>query len=79
MAAVLGADEASARALCDARTADNGRLDVANINAPGQVVVAGGKADIEWLVDNAKGSRVSGVRYHSRLPAPSTRGSWNLP
>lgn len=54
MAAVLGADEASARALCDARTADNGRLDVANINAPGQVVVAGGKADIEWLVDNAK-------------------------
>ena len=53
MAALLGADEASARALCDARNADGGRLEVANINAPGQIVVAGGEADIQWLVENA--------------------------
>lgn len=54
MAALLGADEATARALCDARQGDGGRLDVANINAPGQIVVAGGRTDIEWLVDNAQ-------------------------
>jgi [acyl-carrier-protein] S-malonyltransferase len=55
-----------------------GRLEVANINAPGQVVVAGGSADIEWLVENARdlGVRraiplqVSGA-FHSTFMEPA--------
>lgn len=49
MAALIGADEALAEAVCVARNADGGRLQVANLNAPGQVVVAGSVEDIEWL------------------------------
>lgn len=54
MAALIGADEATAGALCAARRGDGGRLDIANINAPGQIVVAGGSEDIEWLAENAR-------------------------
>ncbi|MEX1125484.1 MAG: ACP S-malonyltransferase [Acidimicrobiia bacterium] len=54
MAALLGADEAEAEMICAGRREIGGRLEVANINAPGQVVVAGGSADIEWLVENAR-------------------------
>jgi [acyl-carrier-protein] S-malonyltransferase len=54
MAALMGADAESAHALAAARREDGGRLYVANRNAPGQVVVAGGSDDIEWLVENAR-------------------------
>jgi [acyl-carrier-protein] S-malonyltransferase len=54
MAALLGADEATAEAIAATRCADGGKLFVANFNAPGQIVVAGGSGDIEWLVDNAR-------------------------
>ena len=53
MAALLGADEESAEIVAATRRAAGGHLWVANINAPGQVVVAGGAADIEWVVANA--------------------------
>jgi [acyl-carrier-protein] S-malonyltransferase len=59
MAALLGADEETAEAVVARRGQDGGRLQVANINAPGQVVVAGGSDDIDWLVAN---SRELGVR-----------------
>lgn len=59
MAALIGADESLAASIADQRTQAGGRLQVANINAPGQVVVAGGADDIEWLVAN---SRDLGVR-----------------
>lgn len=49
MAAVLGADIARAEEVAARRRADGGRLFVANINDPGQVVLAGGVADIAWL------------------------------
>src|SRR6059036_3291136 len=69
MAAMIGADENSARAL--AADAD---VDVANINAPGQIVISGERAKIEVAVALAKehGIRratmlnVAGA-YHSRL------------
>ncbi|HSG78246.1 MAG TPA: ACP S-malonyltransferase [Acidimicrobiia bacterium] len=48
MAALIGADLPSAEALVAERRADGGRLWVANINAPGQIVVAGGVEDVEW-------------------------------
>jgi [acyl-carrier-protein] S-malonyltransferase len=54
MAALIGADEASAEAICAARRADGGRLWVANLNAPGQVVVAGGSEDLEWAADHVR-------------------------
>src|SRR6266581_9652594 len=69
MAAMIGGDEAAVRAL--AADAD---VDVANINAPGQIVISGEKAKVEIAVGMAKehGIRratllnVAGA-YHSRL------------
>src|SRR6266536_40533 len=69
MAAMIGADENSARAL--AADAD---VDVANINSPGQIVLSGERAKIEVAIALAKehGIRratmlnVAGA-YHSRL------------
>ncbi len=69
MAAMIGADEAAVRAL--AADAD---VDVANINAPGQIVISGERAKIEAAIGMAKehGIRratllnVAGA-YHSRL------------
>ncbi len=54
MAALLGADETKAEALCGERREQGGRLWVANINAPGQVVVAGGVEDVEWAAGIVK-------------------------
>lgn len=54
MAALLGADLTAAEHIAAERLADGGRLWVANINAPGQIVMAGGSDDIEWLVEHAR-------------------------
>lgn len=59
MAALIGADPAAAEEICAGRRADGGRLWVANLNAPGQVVVGGAQQDIDWIVANA---RDAGVR-----------------
>lgn len=64
MAALLGADHELAAAVCAARAAEGGRLVVANLNGGGQVVVAGGIDDLEWL--DAHG-RDHGVRRAVRL------------
>ena len=64
MAALLGADVELAERVADANTQVGGRLTVANDNAPGQVVVAGGVEDLEWLDANA---RDLGVRRAVRL------------
>lgn len=54
MAALLGADEETAERVAAACRDAGGRCHVANINAPGQVVVAGGADDIEWLVEHGR-------------------------
>ncbi len=54
MAALLGADEETAERAAAACRDAGGRCHVANLNAPGQVVVAGGVADIEWLVEHGR-------------------------
>ena len=54
MAALLGADEETAERVAAACRDAGGRCHVANINAPGQVVVAGAAADIDWLVENGR-------------------------
>ncbi|HUF96414.1 MAG TPA: ACP S-malonyltransferase [Acidimicrobiia bacterium] len=52
MAALIGADEDLARSVVAARLALGGKLQIANLNAPGQVVLAGGRDDLEWLEVN---------------------------
>lgn len=54
MAALLGADEGLAESITEKRSQLGGRLQVANINAPGQVVVAGSADDIAWVTENAR-------------------------
>lgn len=49
MVAVLGIDDGDAVEAARARRAEGGRLWVANFNGPGQVVLAGGVHDLEWL------------------------------
>jgi [acyl-carrier-protein] S-malonyltransferase len=53
MAALIGATPESAEEVSWARRGQGGRLEVANLNAPGQVVVSGGLDDIEWLSSHA--------------------------
>ena len=52
MAALIGVDPEHAEEVAAGRREAGGRLEVANINAPGQVVVAGGLDDLEWLTRN---------------------------
>jgi [acyl-carrier-protein] S-malonyltransferase len=59
MAALIGADADLAARVVEKRQDAGGRLEVANINAPGQVVVAGSDDDIAWV---AESSRDLGVR-----------------
>lgn len=54
MAALIGADIDVAERLCVERANAGGQLEVANINAPAQVVVAGSADDIAWLSENAR-------------------------
>jgi [acyl-carrier-protein] S-malonyltransferase len=54
MAALIGSDAGLAEQVAAARRGEGGRLEVANLNAPGQVVVAGAAEDIDWVVENAR-------------------------
>lgn len=54
MAAVLGLTWPEVAEMCEKRRADGGEIWPANQNAPGQSVVAGSLADIDWIVDHAK-------------------------
>ncbi len=78
MAALIGADEATATEIAARRRDDGGRLWVANINAPGQIVLAGAAPDIDWVVQSGRelGLRraiplkVAGA-FHSPLMEPA--------
>lgn len=78
MAALLGGDAAGAEAMAEARRSEGGSLWVANLNAPGQVVVAGGAEDIAWVAEHARSHgvrravplKVAGA-FHSPLMAPA--------
>ena len=73
MAALIGADERAAEGLAAARRGDGGRLWVANVNAPGQVVVAGGAEDLAWAADHAADH---GIR---RVIALKVAGAFHTP
>jgi len=78
MAVVLGIDAAAAQLIAARRRDTGGRLWVANLNAPGQVVLAGGADDIGWLTHNARDLGVRRVipldvagAFHSPFMAPA--------
>jgi [acyl-carrier-protein] S-malonyltransferase len=78
MAALLGADRDEAERIAETRRRDGGKLQVANVNSPGQVVVAGGRGDLTWLADNAGQLGVRRViplnvagAFHSEFMAPA--------
>lgn len=73
MAAVIGSDLADVDEVCRRRRDDGGRLWVANINAPGQIVVAGGIEDVDWLAGSA---RDLGLR---RVVSLSVAGAFHSP
>ena len=54
MAALIGADEKLAEKVVNENQSGGGRLQLANLNAPGQVVVAGSAADLEWLGEHGQ-------------------------
>lgn len=64
MTAVIGLDDDAVTALCKAAPAGS-VLEPVNFNAPGQVVVAGELAALEWLEKNGK---AQGARMIKRLP-----------
>lgn len=78
MAALIGADPVAAAEIANRRHRLGGHLSVANINAPGQVVVAGSHEDLAWLAEHG---RELGVRrvvplkvagaFHSEFMAPA--------
>lgn len=53
MAAIIGLEDAEVEKICAAFPGP-GALEPANFNAPGQVVVAGSKVGLDWLLENAK-------------------------
>ncbi|MBI3451005.1 MAG: ACP S-malonyltransferase [Acidobacteria bacterium] len=66
MAALLGIEAAAAEEICDAARAEGlGVVSVANDNAPGQIVIAGGTAAVERAIVLAKDR---GARRAMRLP-----------
>ena len=79
MAAILGLEEGTLQDLCKAASSsNNGVVQIANYNCPGQLIVSGDTAAVEQVMDNAKaaGARrclqleVSGA-FHSALMAPA--------
>lgn len=79
MAALIGVEEDLAESIAQQRREMGGRLEVANVNAPGQIVVAGGEADLAWLSENGRdlGARrviplaVAGA-FHSSFMEPAS-------
>lgn len=81
MAALLGVDENLAASVVEANRKEGGSLQIANLNAPGQIVVAGTLADLDWLSEHGKGHgirraiplKVAGA-FHSSYMAPAATG-----
>jgi len=78
MAAVLGAEREALRALCETVSAEAGRVELANVNCPGQIVVSGTREGVDAVVQRGKEAgakrviplEVSGP-FHSSLMQPA--------
>jgi [acyl-carrier-protein] S-malonyltransferase len=78
MAALIGTDPEAAEKIAADRRAAGGLLWVANLNAPGQIVVAGAAEDITWLVEAGRDLGVRRViplnvagAFHTPIMAPA--------
>ncbi|MGB7861209.1 MAG: ACP S-malonyltransferase [Acidimicrobiia bacterium] len=78
MAALLGGDLATVETVVAANVGQGGTLQIANVNAPGQVVVAGARRDIEWLGERGRDFGVRRVvplkvagAFHSSFMEPA--------
>jgi [acyl-carrier-protein] S-malonyltransferase len=65
MAAILGGEPAAIEQACAEAAADGGVVSAANLNAPGQVVIAGSRDAVARAIDRAK---VLGARKAVALP-----------
>ena len=65
MAAFIGADLAQAEAIAESATDAGSVCEVANDNAPGQIVLSGHKAAVERAIENAK---TAGIKRAVLLP-----------
>lgn len=73
MVAVLGIDDERAEEAARTRRADGGRLWVANFNGPGQVVLAGGAHDLDWITAHVRdfgGRRVIPLKVAGAFHTP---------
>ncbi len=83
MVSLIGADEASAQALCD-RARGDGVLAPANFNCPGQVVISGSKAACNRAMECASEFECRAVAltvagaFHSPLMEPAANGLWSV-
>ncbi len=78
MAAVLGLDESLVSAVCAEASGRDGAVEVANVNAPGQIVISGERAAVARAI---AGARAAGARrampltvggpFHSRYMEPA--------
>ena len=78
MAALLGADLDQAEAACEAGRATGGVCEIANDNAPGQLVLSGTKAAIDTACEHASANGVKkavpltvSAPFHCSLMAPA--------
>jgi [acyl-carrier-protein] S-malonyltransferase len=78
MAALIGASAELAEEVCRDRREAGGEIWVANLNAPGQVALAGSRADIDWLQSSGKALGVRRVvplkvagAFHSPFMSPA--------
>jgi [acyl-carrier-protein] S-malonyltransferase len=78
MAAVLGAERGALQALCEAVSGEAGKVELANVNCPGQIVVSGSREGVEAVAQRGKEAgakrviplEVSGP-FHSSLMGPA--------
>ena len=78
MAAVLGVGLEEVQSAVAARATEGGSLWIANLNAPGQIVVAGGAGDLQWLTERGSEHGIRRVvplkvagAFHSPLMEPA--------
>ena len=81
MAAIIGLDQESLQAVLDEVDAPDGRVVIANLNSPGQLVIAGHAAAVEIAAAKAKdaGAKLAkllpvSAPFHSPLMAPARAG-----
>lgn len=68
MAAVMGMDDGQVRSLCGWVQKETGKtLEPANFNAPGQIVISGHKAALEWLTANYSEKAFTGAPTRAKF------------